>query len=140
MQPLPAPPRLAGRRPAVALFVAAVIAACVAVTLAVWGQGWHDQPVAHQPAAAYNGLIGGAPLQSARCVQWNGGTGAERDRVAAALAHSVGGATQYGRGTTLSSAQAHTLFDNACASPIAKHWLLYELYIRAAGFRSYAPR
>jgi hypothetical protein len=140
MQPLPAPPRLAGRRPAAALFVAAVIAAGVAVTLAVWGQGWHDQPVAQQPAVAYNGLIGGAPLQSARCVQWNGGTGAERDRVAAALAHSVGGATQYGRGTTLSSGQAHTLFDNACASPIAKHWLLYELYIRAAGFRSYMPR
>jgi hypothetical protein len=96
-------------------------------------------PAAHH-SVGYNGLIGGLPLQSARCVQWNAGTGSERDQVAAALAHSVGGATPYGRGTTLSSAQAHTLFDNACASPIAAHWLLYELYIRAAGFRSYVPR
>jgi hypothetical protein len=92
------------------------------------------------PSAGYNGLIGGVPLQNAHCVQWNAGSGAERDRTAAALAHSVGGATPYGPGTTLTTSQAHTLFDNACASPIAQHWLLYELYIRAAGFRSYAPR
>jgi hypothetical protein len=139
MQPVPAPIGLARRRFGAAAFVAAVIGAAVAVALAMASQGVHDHPVA-QPAPAYNGLIGGVPLQSARCVQWNGGTGGERDRVAAALAHSVGGATPYGRGTTLSSSQAHTLFDNACASPIAQHWLLYELYIRAAGFRSYAPR
>jgi hypothetical protein len=80
------------------------------------------------------------PLQSAHCVQWNAGTAGERDRVAAALSASVGGATPYGPGTTLTSAQTHTLFDNACANPIAQHWLLYELYIRAAGFRSYMPR
>jgi hypothetical protein len=73
-------------------------------------------------------------------MQWNAGTGAERDRVSAALAQSVGGATPYGRGSTLTSSQTYTLFDNACASPIAEHWLLYELYIRAAGFRSYVPR
>lgn len=91
-------------------------------------------------AASYNGLIGGVPLQSARCVHWNAGTGPERDRVAAALSQSVGGATPYGRGTTLSTSQAETLFDNACASPMAQNWLLYELYIRAAGFRSYVPR
>jgi hypothetical protein len=96
-------------------------------------------PVA-KPHAGYNGLIGGMPLQSAHCVQWNAGTDAERNNVAAALAHSVGGATPYGPGTTLTSSEAHTLFDNACANPIAQHWLLYELYIRAAGFRSYAPR
>jgi hypothetical protein len=88
----------------------------------------------------YRGLIGGVPLQSARCTQWNAGTGAERDRVVGALAYSVGGATPYGNGTTLTSAQAHSLFDRACASPIARGWLLYELYIRAAGFRSYVPR
>jgi hypothetical protein len=95
---------------------------------------------APHPAAAYNGLIGGVPLQNAHCIQWNAGSSAERDRVAAALASSVGGATPYGRGTTLTSAQAQTLLDNACASPIAQNWLLYELYIRAAGFRSYVPR
>ena len=86
---------------------------------------------------AYTGLAGGVPLQSARCVQWVGASDAERSNVAAALSHSVGGATPYGRGTTLSRSQAQTLFDRACSSPIARHWLLYELYIRAAGFRSY---
>ena len=107
--------------------------------LAVAGQSEHEQP-ATQAAAAYNGLIGGVALQNAHCIQWNAGSDAERDRVAAALAGSVGGATPYGRGTTLSTSQTHTLFDNACASPIAQNWLLYELYIRAAGFRSYVPR
>ena len=60
--------------------------------------------------------------------------------MAGALSHSVGGATPYGVGTTLTTSQARTLFDNACSSPIAQHWLLYELYIRAAGFHRYLPR
>jgi hypothetical protein len=109
------------------------------VLLAVAAQGAPEQPTTHV-SAGYNGLIGGVPLQNAHCLQWNAGTGAERDRVADALSQSVGGATTYGRGTTLSTAQTHTLFDNACASPIAQNWLLYELYIRAAGFSSYMPR
>jgi hypothetical protein len=120
----------------VAALLAALAAAVAIVSLLVPAP---SHPAA-QPAAGYNGLIGGMPLQSAHCIQWNAGTGAERDRVAAALAYSVGGATPYGRGSTLSSSQAHTLFDNACSSPIAQHWLLYELYIRAAAFRSYVPR
>src|SRR4051794_33824960 len=106
MQSVPAPPRLAPRAGGAALaFALAAVIAAVAVALAVASQGLHDHPVAQQPAAGYNGLIGGLPLQSARCLQWNAGTSAERDHVAAALAQSVGGATPYGRGTTLSSAQ-----------------------------------
>jgi hypothetical protein len=138
MQPLPAPPRLAPitRRFGLAALLAG-LATGVAIAVVLLAA---PDPPAKSVTAGYNGLIGGVPLQSARCVQWNAGTGTEKDRVAAALAHSVGGATPYGRGTTLSSSQAHTLFDNACASPIAQHWLLYELYIRAAGFRSYVPR
>jgi hypothetical protein len=97
------------------------------------------QPV--KPAAKpYNGLIGGVELQSARCVQWNNGTAAERSKVVGALAYAVGGATPYGRGTTLTTDQAYTLLDSTCANPIAANWLLYHLYIRAAGFRSYGPQ
>jgi hypothetical protein len=114
----------------------AALATGVAITAVVLAA---PGPAAHH-SAAYNGLIGGMPLQSAHCIQWTAGSGAERDRVAAALSASVGGATPYGPGTTLTSSQAHTLFDNACANPIAQHWLLYELYIRAAGFRSYMQR
>jgi hypothetical protein len=94
----------------------------------------------HPGTGVYNGLVKGVPLQSAQCAHWNAATDAERNQVSAALAHSVGGATPYGAGTTLSTAETASLFDRACASSIAQHWLLYELYIRAAGLRSYAPR
>jgi hypothetical protein len=136
MQSVPAPPRLVTRRTGVAAFLAA-LATGVVIAAALLAA---PAPPAKPVTAGYNGLIGGVPLQSARCAQWNAGSGAEKDRVAAALAHSVGGGTPYGPGTTLSTSQAHTLFDNACASPIAQNWLLYELYIRAAGFRSYVPQ
>ena len=83
-------------------------------------------------------LIGGVPIQQARCAQWNAGGTAERDAVVAALASSVGGAsTSGGSGTTLMRTEAYALFNRACASPIAHGFLLYELYIRAAGFRSF---
>jgi hypothetical protein len=111
-----------------------------ALALGIVTAGDAPAPPPKPAAHAYDGLIGGVPLQQARCVQWNAGTAGERDRVAGALAYSVGGATPYGRGTTLTSTEAHGLFDRACSSPIAQNWLLYELYIRAAGFRSYAPR
>jgi hypothetical protein len=136
MQSVPAPSGLT--RPALA-FLAALLAAMVA-TLAFASALDSPSPSADHRADLYRGLIGGKPLQSAHCAQWNAGTAAERDKVAGALAWSVGGATPYGRGTTLSTSEAHSLFDRACASPIAQNWLLYELYIRAAGFRSYAPR
>jgi hypothetical protein len=125
------------------LFAVALLAA---VAVVVFGLTRPEPPADALPAAAppaakrYDTLIGGVQLQSARCMQWNGGSAAERDRVAGALAYSVGGATPYGPGTTLSTSETHTLFDRACANPIAEHWLLYELYIRAAGLRSYGPQ
>jgi hypothetical protein len=82
-------------------------------------------------------LIGGVPLQQARCEQWLAGSDAERKAVVRALAGVVGGPTPGGRGTTLASGEAQRLFDHACASPVARGFLLYELYIRAAGFRSF---
>jgi hypothetical protein len=134
VQSVPAPSGLT--RPATAFVVSLLATFAVVLALAAIADAPSPAPAGH----LYRGLIGGMPLQSAHCVQWNAGTSAERDQVAAALAYSVGGATPYGRGTTLTSAEAHSLFDRACSSPIAQHWLLYELYIRAAGFRSYAPR
>ena len=135
MQSVPAPFGLT--RPATAFVVSLLATFAVVLVLASIADA--PSPARHAPHV-YRGLIGGVPLQSAHCVQWNAGSAQERDNVAAALAYSVGGATPYGPGTTLTGSEAHSLFDRACSSPIAQHWLLYELYIRAAGFRSYAPR
>lgn len=144
MQSVPAPP-LVGRAPRRSWAAAGALAALVAVAAVAiaFATSSPAPPPAAPAAKAYDGLIGGVPLQSARCVQWNAGSAAERDRVVGALAYSVGGASTGragGVGTTLPPAQAHSLFDRACSSQIAQHWLLYELYIRAAGFSSYVPR
>ena len=136
MQSVPAPSGLT--RPALAFAVALVAAVALTLSFASTVDSPSSQP-AHR-ADLYRGLIGGVPLQSAQCAQWNAGTAKERGDVSAALAWSVGGATSYGRGTTLTAAETGALFDRTCANPIARHWLLYELYIRAAGLRSYAPR
>jgi hypothetical protein len=85
-------------------------------------------------------LIGGKALQSARCRQWQGGTAPERDAVVAALAAVVGGPTPYGPASTLPAAEAHRLFDRACARRYARGFLLYELYTRAAAFHATPQR
>ena len=137
MQSVPAPPRVIPRtRRGSGALLLALLAAGVSIALAVA----LSPGTSHPGTGAYNGLVKGVALQSAQCVHWNAASDAERSQVSAALAHSVGGATPYGNGTTLSSADTASLFDRACASPIAQHWLLYELYIRAAGLRSYAQR
>lgn len=137
MQSVPAPNRLAvSRRTWMAALLAALAAAVAVGAVLLVGPSGGSPPVA-QP---YNGLIAGVQLQQARCAHWNAGSAGERSKVVGALAYTVGGATPYGPGTTLSSGQAHSLLDGACASPIAANWLLYHLYIRAAGFKSYVPR
>ena len=118
---------------------AAVAALAVAaLLLAAFTTGTRDRaPARAAPHPSGAALIGGVPIQQARCSQWNAGGVAERDAVVAALASSVGGfSTGGGRGTTLMRPEAYALFNRACASPIARGFLLYELYIRAAGFRS----
>jgi hypothetical protein len=88
------------------------------------------------PAPPPPARIGGVPLQQARCVQWQSGTPTQRAAVVRALGGVVGGPTGSARGTSLTTGEAYALFDRACASRIARHFLLYELYTRAAGFRS----
>jgi hypothetical protein len=92
-------------------------------------------PRSGRPALA---LVGGLPLQQARCEQWLGATSSERDRALSALHGVVGGPTPFGQATALTPAEAERLFDRTCAMPIARNFLLYELYTRASGFRSLA--
>lgn len=83
-------------------------------------------------------LLGGLPLQQARCEQWLGASDAERARAVTALQQIVGGPTTWGPATALSTSEAQTLFQRTCANDYARYFLLYELYTRAAGFHSLA--
>ena len=94
------------------------------------------------PRAADNphGLIAGATLQQARCSNWVRATAAEKAFAVRSLAGIAGAPTEYKgvRGTALTQGEAFNLLDGACAHSIARNFLLYELYNRAAGFRSLA--
>lgn len=114
-----------------ALLALAVAGGILALALSSGGGGSAES----RPATG--AVIGTVPLQRARCADWVGASGAERDATSRALSTSVGGPTGYGPGSTLTSAQAERLFDGTCARSYTSGWLLYELYIRAAGFRSY---
>ena len=141
MQSVPAP-HLLGARPGARRRVAwlaglLALVAAVAGTVALAGtRAGSPSPPAARPAAM---LIGGVPLQQARCVQWLAGSQTERSRTVSALAYVAGGPSGYGPGATLSQDAAFALFDRTCTSPIAANFLLYEIYNRAAAFRSQAP-
>jgi hypothetical protein len=139
MQSVPAPPligaharqrrRIGGRLLATAALSAAALAASLPLVHGGSSSG---------PAAPGLALVGGMPLQQARCEQWLAAGQAERDRALSALHGVVGGPTPFGPATALTHDEAERLFDRRCASPVAQHFLLYELYTRAAGFRSLA--
>jgi hypothetical protein len=126
-----APRARAGR--AAALGMGLALACAIAATLAP--QLAHKR-AASRPGPAGLALVGGLPLQQARCEQWLTTAQPERDRALDALHGVVGGPTPYGPATALTRDEAERLFDRTCAHPIARNFLLYELYTRAAGFRS----
>ena len=121
------------RAPAPALLLA--LACALALTLAV-PLPHHGTRPASPRAPSWAALIGGLPLQQARCEQWLGAPQSERDRALDALHGVVGGPTPFGPATALTHAEGERLFDRTCATPIARNFLLYELYTRASGFRS----
>jgi hypothetical protein len=79
-------------------------------------------------------------LQSANCIEWRA---IDRDRRIAtiqAITRVVGGPVNGGgRGATLSDERAYRLFQNVCRNTFASHFLLYEMYNRAAAFKSLGP-
>jgi hypothetical protein len=132
--PVAAPPRRARvpRRAWLALIALAAAGVATAGVLALTGGGGAEH------AARSTGLvrIDGVSLQSANCTNWWGASEAERGRAIGALTRSIGGPTPYGPGTTLPDARVHALFDRVCAPRFTGHFMLYEIYIRAAGFKS----
>lgn len=136
--PAPVAPRRL-RLPAGAWAAGILAAAASVAALALTATGARAPLVPHSRAAANpNGLIHGAPLQRATCSDWNAASGADRALAVSALATTVGGPTEFKgvRGTKLNEAESYQLLDRACAGSIARNFLLYQLYIRAAGFRA----
>jgi hypothetical protein len=113
----------------------AVLALAVAV-LASGGGHRAAHPPRARPSGQRPALIAGAPLQRARCAQWQRGTPAQQRAVVDALAATVGGPSGNTHGTTLPTTDALALFDRACASPVARNFVLYQIYIQAAAFSS----
>jgi hypothetical protein len=123
--------------------VAAALAAAVLAAGGVAAFEHAGTARAPRPAPAprlETALLGGVALQQASCSDWLAAPAAQRSAAITALTAAVGGMTPSGPATTLSPAEADGLFGRWCSSPIARHFLLYELYIRAAGFRSALPR
>jgi hypothetical protein len=114
--------------------VAAVLA--LAAALAVGVVALTDGGTSERAAPGTAVTLDGATLQSANCTRWWAAAEADRTAAVQALSRSIGGPTPYGPGTTLPDARVHALFDRVCAPSFASHFLLYEIYIRAAGFKS----
>jgi len=124
---LPAPVRV--RLPlGIALVVAAV---AIGAALAMTSSGTSERVAPAGPV-----LLHGLPLQSANCTAWWAADEGQRMAVIQALTRSIGGPTPYGPGTTLPDARVHRLFDTVCTPTFTSHFLLYEIYVRAAGFKS----
>jgi hypothetical protein len=120
------------RAPALSLLAALACGLALAIAL----PRLHESRPVGPRAPSWVALIGGLPLQQARCAQWLDASQSERDRAIGALHGVVGGPTPFGQATALTRAEAERLFDRTCANPIARNFLLYELYTRASGFRS----
>jgi len=117
---------------------AAAVVLVAAVALLVMPHHAASTRPARPAAPATDALIAGATLQQARCSNWQRATPAQKAAGVNALAAVVGAPTEYKgvHGTALTRDQGYQLFTNACSSPIARNFLLYELYTRASGFRS----
>jgi hypothetical protein len=76
----------------------------------------------------------GVRLQSATCTDWKKSTPGERRSAVDQLEEVVAGPRM--EGNTLPDDVAYSTLDARCTPHLARGFLLYELYIRAAGFES----
>ena len=118
---------------------AIAIAVAIAALFLLPG-GHHRAPAKHAPHGNLNSLIHGAPLQRARCSNWLAASGADKELAVNVLQAVVGAPTEYKGyyGSSLSRDQAYNLFNQACSQRFARGFLLYGLYIKAAGFEGTA--
>jgi hypothetical protein len=95
-----------------------------AATILLAGCG--GEPAAPQPF--------GAKLQTATCTDWRQASPQQRQSAVNQLESTVAGPRK--EGNTLPDEVAYSTLDARCKPDFARGFLLYELYIRAAGFES----
>ena len=98
------------------------LVAAAAILLA----GCGGEPAAPQPF--------GVKLQTATCTDWQESSPQQRRSAVDQLERTVAGPRK--EGNTLPDELAYTTLDARCKPDFARGFLLYELYIRAAGFES----
>jgi starvation-inducible outer membrane lipoprotein len=76
----------------------------------------------------------GAKLQTATCADWREASPQQRQSAVDRLERTVAGPRK--EGNTLRDDVAYSTLDARCKPDFARGFLLYELYIRAAGFES----
>lgn len=117
--------------------VSAAVPLCCAVALAACG-GSDDDGERKPPK-----LPPGFNLQLFNCSDWNAADEPVREyvleRMHAIANDQVIGPGVRGRGSVLTDEQATKLFDNRCADPRARGFVLYKLYAFSRGFRGTAP-
>jgi hypothetical protein len=127
------------RRPPAAIAVGLVLTLALAAGAALVA----TRDAAHRSAPlarGYDGVLAGAPLQRARCSNWQAASSAARLQAVQALSATIGGAsTGGGVGTTLPDAQVRGLFDRVCSTPQTANFVLYLIYARAAAFSRHGP-
>ena len=118
------------------------LVALAALTLAGCSSGGAPPPGA--AGAGVPGLIDAPKIEVFTCADWNRSdlqtqiatVGKIRDFVGGQV---TGAETAAGTGTVLDDEQAYAFFDQYCEQELARHFLLYKLYGRAAGFAGQAP-
>lgn len=130
MQGVPEPAALTRRLAALALVGCALLAP---------GCGSDDSEGERKPPK----LPPGFDLQLFNCADWNAADQPVREYVIGRL-HEIAndqitGPGVQGRGSVLTDEQATQMFNNRCADPRARGFVLYKIYAFARGFRGSSP-
>ena len=111
------------------------LAALATLALAGCGGG-SDQPP--EGSGVGVGLTAAPPVQVFNCLDWNDSDPQTRFSTVAKIREFAGGqvtgAGANGVGVVLDDEDAYEFFDQACEQELARNFLLYKLYGRAAGF------
>ena len=118
------------------------VVALAAVALAGCSSG--GTPPSGAVGVGAPGLVDAPKVEVFTCADWNRADLQTQLATVAAIRDFVGGqvtaeAGAAGTGTVLDDEQAYEFFDQYCEQGIARHFLLYKLYGRAAGFAGQAP-